>query len=322
MNGLKILVIFTGGTIGSAADNGWISPDASAQSMLLSGYGGVELDTLAPYTILSENLSASEINLLAASVRENIGKYDGIIVTHGTDTLQYTAAALSFTVDCADTPVVLVSANYPLADARSNGSANFEAAVALIGAKTGGGVYVSYRNQGCGKTNIHWGARVLGHTETMDELYSLDNQLYAVYTDGKIVLNPKLSKPEATVCNSKLCAEPKILLINSRPGDGFDYDAEKYNAVLFAPYHSGTLNTASKGLAKLCKCAQTHGIPLLLAGLRGGDCYESTRAYEKLGITALPFCGLVQAYMKIWLAVSRGEDIIDFAKKPLCGEFI
>ena len=38
--------------------------------------------------------------------------------------------------------------------------------------------------------------------------------------------------------------------------------------------------------------------------------------------TGLPFCGVVQAYMKIWIAVSRGEDIVKFVKNPLAGEFI
>ena len=324
---MKILVIFTGGTIGSTASGGWIAPRDSARFTLINNYAsnhnGVEFDTLSPYTILSENLSAEELNKLTACVRVNAGSYDGIIVTHGTDTLQYTASALSFTVDCCNTPVVLVSANYPLGNERSNGNINFEAAVAFIGAKAGKGVYVSYKNPDDAAVHIHYGARVLGHIETMDEVFSIDNQPYAFYEDGKITLNTAFEKMRISrVSDVKFCAEPKILTVNSRPGDNYNYDVEKYNAILLAPYHSGTLNTANDGLMRLCERAQGCGVPVLLANVRSGDSYESTRSYADLGITVLPFCGVVQAYMKIWIAVSRGEDIVKFVKNPLAGEFI
>ena len=70
---MKILVIFTGGTIGSCLKNGWISTDATTKYRLLDRYkGGKDVfDTVEPYSILSENLSASEINCL----QKEIAKY-------------------------------------------------------------------------------------------------------------------------------------------------------------------------------------------------------------------------------------------------------
>ena len=51
--------------------------------------------------------------------------YDGVIITHGTDTLQYTAAFTGYIMAGAQIPIVLVSANYVLEDVRSNGVDNF-----------------------------------------------------------------------------------------------------------------------------------------------------------------------------------------------------
>ena len=84
---MKILVVFTGGTIGSRYNDGVISPDSSTRYKLIEMYkqngGYAEFDAISPYTVLSENLNGEYFNLLYNSVKENINNYDGIIVTHG-----------------------------------------------------------------------------------------------------------------------------------------------------------------------------------------------------------------------------------------------
>ena len=62
---MKILVIMTGGTIGSAVKDGWITNDVAAKSKLFGkvANSSIELTVSTPYTILSENLSANELNL-------------------------------------------------------------------------------------------------------------------------------------------------------------------------------------------------------------------------------------------------------------------
>ena len=97
---MKILVIFTGGTIGTSIKNGWADIDANTKYMLLNGYNNkdnIEFVTASPYSTLSENLSAKHLNLLQKEIADNIIKdFDGIIVTHGTDTLQYSATAIEY----------------------------------------------------------------------------------------------------------------------------------------------------------------------------------------------------------------------------------
>ena len=101
---MKILVIFTGGTIGCVRKGEVLSPDNEQKYMLtqmyLDKYGNVDFDTAEPYTVLSENLEGGHMNLLADCLQSyDLNSYDGIVVTHGTDTLQYTSAFLAYLFD-------------------------------------------------------------------------------------------------------------------------------------------------------------------------------------------------------------------------------
>ena len=323
---MKILVIFTGGTIGSTVSDGWISPDDKMKYLLIEKHREItgddtEFDTLNPYTILSENLSAENINSLVTCVGENINKFDGIIVTHGTDTLQYTAAALAYAFGCNTAPVVLVSSNFPINDARANGVHNFIGAVEFIKSQSGRGVFVSYKNKN-ENTKIHLASRIVSHAEAFDEIYSIDNQPFAVY-DENIILNTDCKCQErAVVSATHFCEYPQILSVVAMPGDSFDYDLSKYKAVILRPYHSGTLNTESKAFSDFCKKAKDRDIPVLVVNVHGGTTYESSKLYSDLGITVLPMCSFISVYIKTWLAISLKKDIKEFVRTPVANEFL
>ena len=135
---MKILAILTGGTIGSVIHDGYIYTDDNAKKLVVNNYlekndNDVEFQIVEPFTVHSEYLSHIEINTLVDIVCDSTSKdYDGIIVTHGTDSLQFTASALSYAVGNCNIPVLLVSAQYPMADFRSNGQINFNGAVDFI----------------------------------------------------------------------------------------------------------------------------------------------------------------------------------------------
>lgn len=324
---MKILVIFTGGTIGSAVSDGWISPNDEMKYLLIEKYREItgddtEFVTLNPYTILSENLCADNLNCLIKCVGKNIEKYDGIIVTHGTDTLQYTAAALAYSFGCDSAPVVLVSSNYPIDDERANGIHNFIGAVEFIKSQTGRGVFVSYKNKD-ENIKIHVASRIVSHVESFDEIYSIDNQPFAVY-DEKISLNPhfKYSDCGNAVADAHFCEHSQILSVVAMPGDGYDYDLSKYKAVILRPYHSGTLNTASNAFADFCKQAKEKEMPVFVVNVHGGTTYESSKLYEELGITVLPMCSFIAVYIKAWLAISLEMNIKEFVNLPISNEFI
>ena len=329
---MKILVIFTGGTIQSSVGKEYISLDEKKKYALLNNFNNnsnidVEFDVECPYSILSENLSGKELTVLSKLVESKISLgYDGIIVTHGTDTLQYTASALAYTVDTKNVPVVLVSANYPLENKLSNGNDNFLGAVEFISKHKKGGVFVSYRNSLDGPVEFFYATRIVSHNEASDTVCSIDGISYGEYVKGEnsiIKFNdlPKLDGKGA-IGLVDFVPSPKILFINSVPGDSFDYDIDKYNAVLIKPYHSGTLNTHSENLVKFCKLAKEKKIPIFIPNVRGGKNYDSTELFDTLSLVVLPLSTIPAIYVKLWIAISLNKDLNTFMLDEIMGEFI
>ena len=132
---MKILFLFTGGTIGSTASGDTITTDSKKPYLLLETYKAAygisfEYDTKEPYTALSENNTGKTLRHLCESVKSHLdGGYDGIVITHGTDTLQYSAAALSYAFADIKIPVCLVSSNLPIEKKGANGIPNLRAAI-------------------------------------------------------------------------------------------------------------------------------------------------------------------------------------------------
>lgn len=314
---MKILIIFTGGTIGSRVKSGSIAPDESTKYALIdryeSVYGKADFDIRAPYSVLSENLSANELNILQKEIIDSLDKgYDGIIVTHGTDTLHYTAAAIEYAISDCGIPVVFVSSDYPLEDTKANGHANFEAAVEFIKSKMGNGVFVCYKNTCENVTNIHIPSRMLQHSECSADIFSIEGVPYAYYNGTVTLGGAKQREAKQPLGFIRYAENSGILVIDSRPGDSFGYSLDGVKAVILKPYHSATLNTSSNALQAFCERAKVANVPVFAVNVKHGISYESTLLFGQLGIIPLPFSTYVSAYMKIWAAVSLGVDITKF----------
>lgn len=112
-----ILLITTGGTIASKDGDEGLAPAMSSKEILEfvpSIYDICTTDTLQLYSIDSTNLEPSHWLGIAAAVEENYDAYDGFVILHGTDTMSYTAAALSYLVQNISKPVVLTGAQRPI----------------------------------------------------------------------------------------------------------------------------------------------------------------------------------------------------------------
>ena len=299
---MRILTVFTGGTIGSSLSKGAISPKAENAFLLLKlyneKYGAAEFDTVAPYTILSENLSAEYLEKLRSCVEENLNSgYDGIIVTHGTDTLQYSAAYLDLTLGLIETPVVLVSSNYPLLDSRANGLENFAAAVDFIRSKQGRGVFVSYLNRGDEGAAIHRGAEVLPHQPFDDRIFSLFDNIYGTVKGSVFVKNPGYRERERVRMGGKLSG--RVIFLRPYVGMTYPEIPGDTKAVLLEGWHSGTLPTAHSELVEFCEKAKERGVPVYLTGSMPGFEYESKRLFDSMGIKVLPPMSPIAAYVML-----------------------
>lgn len=303
---MKILTVFTGGTISCSERDGVLAPDSGNGAVLLAlaRQAGVKAEfvTTQPYTVLSENISAAHLRQLRVCIEARLGqeRFDGVIVTHGTDTLSYTAAYLDFVLGARQFPAVLVSANYPLRDPRSNGLANFTAAVAVI--RTGvRGVFAAYQNTGDASVTVHRGSDILPHQPYEDSLYSVFQTPFGAVTDGVFQKNPAfLERGTEDLSDHEL--NGSVLFLRPYVGMRFPETLRGVKAVLLEGWHSGTLPTAQPAFRAFCAQARRQDVPLYLTGCTDGFAYESKSAFAELGIKPLPPGSPVAAYLRLWLA--------------------
>ena len=133
----SILIIYTGGTIGMVKDpkNGSLKPfdfdHILKQVPELKGFG-FELTTVSFDPLIdSSNLNPEVWIRIANMIKENYKKFDGFVVLHGTDTMSYTASALSFMLDNLEKPVVLTGSQLPIGMLRTDGKENLITAIEI-----------------------------------------------------------------------------------------------------------------------------------------------------------------------------------------------
>ncbi len=123
----KILLIATGGTIASRKTEGGLAPALLPEELLdrvPDARSFCLVESVQPINLDSTNITPDHWLLLARTIEDRYGEYDGFVVCHGTDTLAYTAAALSYLIQGARKPIVLTGAQKPIdqedTDARKN----------------------------------------------------------------------------------------------------------------------------------------------------------------------------------------------------------
>lgn len=336
---MKIGIIFTGGTIGSRIDqSGYISAMEAAPFLLLEMYReqfGNDIDFMVeePYCVLSENLRADNLLRLAADVETMLEKEDieGIIITHGTDTLQYTSAFLGYVFGGAKIPVVIVSSNYVLEDSRANGFTNFNYALEFIKGGFGEGVFVSYCNED-GFPTLHRAVRLQPPMAYSDGVFSVGNSWYGRFFDGFYEQNPDYQEREGIKSVLEFMEEEQqfalaentaeILRIVPYVGMTYPELSQDVKVVLHESFHSGTISI-NEELKKFAEQANFLGVPIYLTGLsRQENHYETVKVYESLGIRILPESAVIAQYCKIWMTLSNHWDLDTVMRTPVAGDFI
>lgn len=338
---MNITVIFTGGTIGSSVQQNFVSTDAQMPYRLLAMYEAEQkkkgtaiphFQTEAPYTTLSEYMDGSHLNQLIACILEQLTKdIDGIIVTHGTDTLPFTAAALGMCFACAKVPILLVSSNYILDDPRANGLTNFTAAVEYIrnwehthskqtlsdNALHSSGINapdnthdfpilptavgIAYCNTGS-TPKIYNALGIYNHYPFDDSLYE---RPYDAYTDAIAPVLQEFSNLRQTSVHFDTSCP--VCFFQSMPGIQY-YLPDNARAVLIHAYHSGTINTKNPSLLTLTSQAAQKKIPIYLTGISAYSTdYDSKAVYQSLGIIPLPEYSPLVAYMYLWYKYSKNR---------------
>jgi L-asparaginase/Glu-tRNA(Gln) amidotransferase subunit D len=340
----KILVVFTGGTIGSTASKGSINTSGEAPFKLIkqfqqhhNNHQQIHFSTIQPLQILSENLNICVWQTLITAIEaEQPGEYDGIIITHGTDTLAYTAAALSFYFNAIKIPMLLVSSDYPLDDPRANGLGNFLCAVEFILQNIQAGVFVPYRDQQQ-ITQVHSGARLACSLQLSGDFFSVQGKIFMQFANEQFsLLNPSTKlipgKNSNQLPHLKAHFSERILMIKPYPGLNYaHFNLENVDAVLHDLYHSGTACASAQWgenyslVAFIKRCAEQKIKVYLAPAIKSADAYQSTRTLITEGAEMIWNMSIEAAYAKLTLAYgnfSDNQQIMAFIDRDIAGEHV
>lgn len=230
----NLSLLSTGGTISSKIDyrTGGVMAALTAKELNDSIPELTSIANIDPEVVLSEyseNIKPEHWSLIARKVSNNIlsGKYDGIIVSHGTDTMHYTSAALSFALQKLPIPVVLVGAQ------RSSDRPSSDASLNLIGACTFAtrskfsGVFVAMHYSISDEViACHIGTRVRkNHTSRRDAFHSIDVYPFSLIKKDQIEISRQYTDLKFQERNKNLESmvvrpnfENKVSLLKFYPG--------------------------------------------------------------------------------------------------------
>lgn len=304
---MNILLLTTGGTIASVEDNGVIDVKQHTRLLILEKYRQLDnvthFDVVSPVNILSENISKEDYKaIVTALCNVQFENYDGVIITHGSDTLAYTAALVSLLFGDINKPIAVVAADKPLGDVRSNGLDNFICAVEII-KQNMCGVYVPYRNAD-GVTYIHHAANLLESAVFSDDFYSVGGAC-AVYENGAITMRECDATPQKAldIDFSKLSFDSKVLQINPYPDIDYScYNISDIKAVLHRSFHAGTLccQYDDHSLLPFIKRCKNEGVDFYVCGVKSGKAdYASLKKAIDAGAKVLYDMSPACAYIKL-----------------------
>ena len=187
----KILMIATGGTIASRRGDKGLSPQMSGEEMLSCVPQIKDLclvDSLQLMNIDSTNVTPKEWELLAKTIKEKYPFYDGFVICHGTDTMAYTSAVLSYLVPKSPKPIVITGSQKPIDLVVTDAKTNLYDSFLYCVSKKACGVNIVFNG------NVINGARAKKmYSKNYNAFSSINYPLVATVQDGK-VLNYRQTK--------------------------------------------------------------------------------------------------------------------------------
>ena len=181
----RILFIGTGGTIASEMSDEGLLPGVGASALL--GYVPdvaelCEAESVQLFELDSTNIGPDEWLEMARTVRRNYSRFDGFVISHGTDTMAYTAAALSYLIQRSPKPIILTGAQKPIGFDTTDSRQNLRDAFACA---CDGGIH--------GVCIVFNGRVILGtrarktHSKSFDAFSSINYPNIAAVRDGRIL---------------------------------------------------------------------------------------------------------------------------------------
>ncbi|MBR4942716.1 MAG: asparaginase, partial [Clostridia bacterium] len=234
----KILLIATGGTIASHASADGLTPRIQADELLKNVPEIFEIcqpHAIQIYNIDSTNVTPQHWLQLAKTIQENYDAYDGFVVCHGTDTMSYTAAMLSYMVQHSPKPIVLTGSQKPIDKEDTDGRVNLRDSFLYAASDNASDVVIVFQ----GKIIAGTRAKKV-RTKSYNAFTSVDFPNLGVIRDGRIIqyiTTPKQENPEFY-----LQLNEKVALLTLTPGvkgEILDMYFRYHDAVVLSGYGTG-----------------------------------------------------------------------------------
>ena len=330
-------LIGTGGTIASYVDyrTGAVHPALSTSDMVnaipeIREVANIRAKVL--FSIFSENMGPEHWQKLAECVRDEIESgADGVIIPHGTDTMGYTAAALSFMLPDVPKPVVLVGAQRSSDRPSSDASTNLMACARFCTESGKAGVFViMHDTQGDDSFAVHTGTRVRKmHTSRRDAFRSINAPVAAhVDASGKVEVLEDLRDSSDAPVRVEPAMEDGVLLLQYYPGmdpEAFRPLIMSSKGVVFAGSGLGHVNSSFVPMLREA-CAKGIVVAMTSQCLNGRvnmNVYDTGRDLLAAGVVPLLDMLPETAYIKLRWALantSSPEEARKVMVTPLAGE--
>ena len=323
----KILLLTTGGTIASLPGGDGLEPHRSEvmerEINQLRTYYDIIVDDVM--CLDSSNIRPEEWQLIARRIFQERSGYDGIVVSHGTDTMAYTASAVTFMLPNIDLPVVFTGSQLPLADMLSDGPDNLRTAFAMA-ASGHPGVFLAFDRKvmlGCRAVKVR--ASGFSAFESVNARYAAQVSNRGLVVDSRVLpvsrgepaLRPEISRD--------------VFLLKLTPGLNpavFEMLAAMgYRGIVIEAFGLGGVNVLHRGLRGIRRAVED-GISVVvttqcLYDSANLEVYQVGSKLLELGVIQGRDMTSEAAMTKLMWAIGQGmsqEEISDLFQKNLAGE--
>ena len=318
----KILLLSTGGTIASKVDyrTGAVTPALTAADLNdavpeIAEIANIDAEVL--FSEYSENLQPEHWVETAKKIQSVVDlDYKGVIVAHGTDTMHYSSAFLSFALSGLKIPVVFVGSQRSSDRPSSDAASNLIAATRFIVQTDVNGIYVvMHHNESDETISCHLGTRVRkNHASKRSAFETIGNDPAFLILDEKIIKNSRDEFFENQSFNPRLGIDTQVALVKYHPG----YEPRQIEALINLGFKAiifeGTgLGHVGKTMYDVIKKANAADLFLgmtsqCIDGRVRMTVYESGRDLLELGITPLENMIPEVALVKTMWALGNSED--------------